>query len=138
MVLIKTEILSQNVSIPGGENAPETHSNARNNIISICNALKHKPMRRILPSSIFRNMSRLPYPKNFTELNGAIECSHLMDTPKVLDGVIEVNNYTRMFAGCPSISFETVIERPEQEKMSEPKKFDDFDWDEDFSEAYKE
>ena len=95
-------------------------------------------MGRILPSSIFRNMSKSPYPKNFTELNEVMECSHLMNAPKISDGVIEANLYSRMFAGCPSISFETIIERPEQEKISEPQKFDDFDWDKDFSEAYKE
>lgn len=90
-------------------------------------------MGRILPPSIFRNMSKSPYPKGFTELNEAIECTHLMDVP----GVIEANLYSRMFIGCPSISFETVIERPEQEKISEPERFDDFNWDESFSEAYK-
>lgn len=95
-------------------------------------------MGRILPPRIFRNMSRLPYPKSFTELNEAIECAHLMDTPKISDGIIEADLYSRMFVGCPSVSFETVIERPEPQVISEPKKFDDFDWDKDFSEAYKE
>lgn len=94
-------------------------------------------MGKILPPNIFRNMSRSPHPKSFTELNGAIECTHLMDIPKISDDVIEVNFYARMFESCPSITFETVIERPEQEKIPEPEGFDDFDWDESFSEAYK-
>lgn len=125
----RVEFRLRNVFILGGENAPEIHSNARNNIINIYSALKHKSIR---------NMSQSPYPKSFTELNGAIECTHLMDAPKISDGIIEANLYSRMFVGCPSISFETVIERPEPQVISEPKKFDDFDWDKDFSEAYKE
>jgi len=81
-------------------------------------------------------MSRSPYPKNFVEANNGIECAHPMDIPKISDDVIEVNSYTRMFESCPSITFETVIERPEPQVISEPKKFDDFNWDENFSEAY--
>lgn len=94
-------------------------------------------MGRILPSSIFRNMSQSPYPKNFVEANNGIECAHPMDAPKISDDVIEADLYTKMFAGCPSVAFETVIERPDPQTISEPKKFDDFDWNADFSEAYK-
>lgn len=77
-------------------------------------------------------------PLNFVEVNNGIECAHLMDAPKISDGIIEADLYSRMFIGCPSISFETVIERPEPQAISEPKKFDGFDWNKDFSEAYKE
>lgn len=54
---------------------------------------------------------------------------------------LQEHSYELMFIKCPSVKFvntTVVIERPEQEKMSEPREFDDFDWDKDFSEAYKE
>lgn len=82
-------------------------------------------------------MSQSPYPKSFVEMNEVMECSHLMNVSKISDGVIEANIYSRMFIGCPSISFETVIERPEPQVISKPEKFDNFDWDRDFSDAYE-
>jgi len=82
-------------------------------------------------------MSQSPYPKSFVELNDGLECAHLMDTHKISDYVIEANLYSRMFESCPSITFETVIERPEPQELSQPEEFDDFNWDADFSEAYK-
>ena len=54
---------------------------------------------------------------------------------------IQEHSYELMFINCTPVKFvntTVVIERPEQEKISEPKKFDDFDWNKDFSEAYKE
>ena len=97
-------------------------------------------MGKILPPNIFRNMSRSPHPKSFTELNGAIECTHLTDVPEVPEHILREKDFRLMFISCPSIEFvdtTVVIERPEQEKIPEPKEFDDFDWDESFSEAYK-
>jgi len=59
-------------------------------------------------------------------------------TPEVPENVLRENDFRLMFINCPSVTFETVIERQEPQVISEPKKFDEFDWDKDFSEAYKE
>ena len=62
-------------------------------------------------------------------------------TLEVPENVLRENDFRLMFINCPSVKFvdtTVVIEEPEQEKISEPQKFDDFDWDKDFSEAYKE
>ena len=68
-------------------------------------------------------------------------CTHLTDVPEVPETVLRENDFRLMFINCPSIKFmsnTTNTERFEQEKISEPKKFDEFDWDKNFSEAYKE
>lgn len=64
-------------------------------------------------------MSQSPYPKIFVE--NEIGCAHL---------------YYQLFEGCPSVTFETVIEKPQE--LSQPTEFDDFNWDDNFTNAYKE
>lgn len=55
--------------------------------------------------------------------------------PEVPENVLQEHDFRLMFINCPSVKFvdtTVVIEKPE------PVKFDGFDWDKDFSEAYKE
>lgn len=68
-------------------------------------------------------------------------CTHLTDVPEVPETVLRENDFRLMFINCPSIKFMSNTantEVSEQEKISEPKKFDEFDWDKDFANAYKE
>jgi hypothetical protein len=80
-------------------------------------------------------------PLNFVEANNCGACNHLTDVPEVPEHILQEKDFQLMFIKCPSVKFvdtTVVIKRPEPQVISEPKKFDDFDWDKDFSEAYKE
>lgn len=64
----------------------------------------------------------------------------MADIPEIPEHILRENDFRLMFINCRSVEFvdtTAIIERPEPQAILEPKKLDDFDWDESFSEAYK-
>lgn len=56
-------------------------------------------------------------------------------TPEIPENVLRENDFRLMFISCPSVKF---VDTAVVIKTPKPEKFDGFDWDEDFSNAYKE